>query len=66
MPPAGSGEIVAPRIRLVVPRSAGSPDAPDIKDTFERHALAEGLSPEEFLAEASRGTPAAFSGKRRW
>jgi hypothetical protein len=52
---------VAPRIRLVVLRLAGSPDAPDIEETFERHALAEG-----FLAEASRGTPAAFSGKRRW
>ena len=50
---------MAPRIRLVVLRSAGSPDAPDIKETFERHALAEGVSPEEFLAEASSGAPAS-------
>jgi len=56
MPPAGSGETRCPRIRLVVLRSAGSPD---IRETFERHPLAEGVSPEEFLAEASSGTPAS-------
>jgi 3-oxoacyl-[acyl-carrier protein] reductase len=43
-------------IRLVILRSAGSPDAPDIKQTFEHHARAAGISPEEFLAEASSGT----------
>ncbi len=43
-------------IRLVIIRSAGSPDAPDIKETFERHARATGISPEEFLAQASSGT----------
>ena len=43
-------------IRLVILRSAGSPDAPDIKETFEHHARAAGISPEEFLAEASSGT----------
>ena len=43
-------------IRLVILRSAGSPDAPDINQTFEHHAWAAGISPEEFLAEASSGT----------
>jgi 3-oxoacyl-[acyl-carrier protein] reductase len=43
-------------IRLVVLRSAGSPDAPDIKQTFERHARAAGISAEEFLAQAGSGT----------
>ena len=43
-------------IRLVILRSAGSPDASDIKQTFEHHARAAGISPEEFLAEASSGT----------
>jgi 3-oxoacyl-[acyl-carrier protein] reductase len=33
-------------IRLVIPRSAGSPDAPDIKQTFEHHARAAGISRE--------------------
>jgi 3-oxoacyl-[acyl-carrier protein] reductase len=43
-------------VRLVILRSAGSPDAPDIKQTFERHARAAGVSAEEFLAQASSGT----------
>jgi 3-oxoacyl-[acyl-carrier protein] reductase len=43
-------------IRLVILRSAGSPDAPDIEQTFERHARAAGISAAEFLAEASSGT----------
>jgi 3-oxoacyl-[acyl-carrier protein] reductase len=43
-------------VRLVILRSAGSPDAPDIKQTFERHARAAGISAEEFLAQASSGT----------
>jgi 3-oxoacyl-[acyl-carrier protein] reductase len=43
-------------IRLVILRSAGSPDAPDVKQTFEHHARAAGISPGEFLAEASSGT----------
>jgi 3-oxoacyl-[acyl-carrier protein] reductase len=43
-------------IRLVILRSAGSPDAPDVKQTFEHHARAAGIPPEEFLAEASSGT----------
>jgi 3-oxoacyl-[acyl-carrier protein] reductase len=43
-------------IRLVILRSAGSPDASDIKQTFEHQAWAAGISPEEFLAEASSGT----------
>jgi 3-oxoacyl-[acyl-carrier protein] reductase len=43
-------------VRLVILRSAGSPDAPDVKETFERHARAAGVSPEEFLVDASSGT----------
>jgi 3-oxoacyl-[acyl-carrier protein] reductase len=43
-------------IRLVIIRSAGSPDAPDIKETFERHARASGITTDEFLAQASSGT----------
>jgi 3-oxoacyl-[acyl-carrier protein] reductase len=43
-------------IRLVILRSAGSPDAPDVKETFEHHARAAGIAAEEFLAQASSGT----------
>jgi len=43
-------------VRLVILRSAGSPDAPDLRETFERHAAASGISPQEFLLEASRST----------
>jgi len=43
-------------VRLVVLRSAGSPDASDIHETFERHAVAAGITPEEFLTEASSDT----------
>lgn len=43
-------------VRLVILRSAGSPDAPDIKETFDHHARAAGISADEFLVEASRGT----------
>jgi 3-oxoacyl-[acyl-carrier protein] reductase len=43
-------------VRLVILRSAGSPDAPDIRETFERHAAAGGTTTEAFLREASGGT----------
>jgi NAD(P)-dependent dehydrogenase (short-subunit alcohol dehydrogenase family) len=43
-------------VRLVILRSAGSPDAPDVQETFVRHAAAAGISPEEFLAQASSVT----------
>jgi NAD(P)-dependent dehydrogenase (short-subunit alcohol dehydrogenase family) len=43
-------------VRFVILRSAGSPDAPDVRDTFKRHAAAAGISPEEFLVSASSGT----------
>ena len=39
-------------VRFVVIRSAGSPDAPDIRATFERHAAAAGITPEEFTQTA--------------
>ena len=48
-------------IRLVILRSAGSPDASDVKQTFEHHARAAGISPEEFLAEASQRDLASAS-----
>jgi 3-oxoacyl-[acyl-carrier protein] reductase len=43
-------------VRLVILRSAGSPDAPDVQETFERHAAAGETTTEAFLDEASRGT----------
>jgi NAD(P)-dependent dehydrogenase (short-subunit alcohol dehydrogenase family) len=43
-------------VRLVILRSAGSPDAPGVQETFERHAAAGGTTPEQFLGEASSGT----------
>lgn len=43
-------------VRLVILRSAGSPDAPGVEETFKRHAEAARTSPEEFLAEAGADT----------
>lgn len=43
-------------IRVICLRSAGSPDTPDVQQTFEMHARATGVSLEDFLAEASSGT----------
>lgn len=43
-------------VRLVILRSAGSPDAPDVLETFEHHAAAGGTTPEAFLREVSGGT----------
>jgi 3-oxoacyl-[acyl-carrier protein] reductase len=43
-------------IRLVVVGSAGSPDTPDVQETFKLHAKATGKSLEEVLANAGSGT----------
>lgn len=43
-------------VRLVCLRSSGSPDTPDVQETFERHAKAAGVTLERFLADASSGT----------
>jgi 3-oxoacyl-[acyl-carrier protein] reductase len=43
-------------IRLVVLGSAGSPDTPDVQETFELHARATGKSLEEVLADSGSGT----------
>jgi 3-oxoacyl-[acyl-carrier protein] reductase len=43
-------------VRCVIVRSAGSPDAPGVEETFKRHAEAASISPEEFLVEAGSGT----------
>jgi NAD(P)-dependent dehydrogenase (short-subunit alcohol dehydrogenase family) len=43
-------------IRLVVMGSAGSPDTPDVQETFKLHAKATGKSLEEVLADSGSGT----------
>lgn len=42
-------------VRLVCLRSAGSPDTPDVQETFQRHAKAAGVPLERFLADAGSG-----------
>ena len=42
-------------VRLVCLRSAGSPDTPDVRETFERHARAAGVTLEEFLDGTGSG-----------
>jgi 3-oxoacyl-[acyl-carrier protein] reductase len=43
-------------VRLIVVRSAGSPDTPDVRATLERHAKALGLSYQECLDHFSGST----------
>ncbi len=43
-------------VRLICLRSAGSPDTPDVQETFKRHAEAEGVTLERFMAHAGSGT----------
>jgi NAD(P)-dependent dehydrogenase (short-subunit alcohol dehydrogenase family) len=43
-------------IRLVVVGSAGSPDTPDVQETFKLHAKATGKPFEEVLADSGSGT----------
>ena len=43
-------------IRLVVVGSAGSPDTPDVQETFKLHAQATGKSLEEVLADSGSDT----------
>jgi 3-oxoacyl-[acyl-carrier protein] reductase len=42
-------------VRLVCLRSAGSPDTPDVQETFRRHAKAAGVTLERFMADAGSG-----------
>ncbi len=42
-------------VRLICLRSAGSPDTPDVQETFRRHAKAAGVTLEKFLADAGSG-----------
>ena len=48
-------------IRTVILRSAGSPDAPGVREVLVQHAEAQGLTLDEFLARVSRG-----NALRRW
>ncbi|HEY6001569.1 MAG TPA: SDR family oxidoreductase [Anaeromyxobacter sp.] len=43
-------------VRLICLRSAGSPDTPDVQETFGRHAKAAGMTLERFLADSGSGT----------
>jgi NAD(P)-dependent dehydrogenase (short-subunit alcohol dehydrogenase family) len=43
-------------VRLICLRSAGSPDTPDVQETFKRHAKAAGVTLEKFLADSGSGT----------
>lgn len=43
-------------IRVVCLRSAGSPDAPAVRDVFALHAAAAGVSFDEYVATAGRGS----------
>jgi 3-oxoacyl-[acyl-carrier protein] reductase len=43
-------------VRLMGLRSAGSPDTPDVQETFKRHAKAAGMTLERFLADSGSGT----------
>lgn len=43
-------------VRLICLRSAGSPDTPDVQETFKRHAKAAGMTLERFLADTGSGT----------
>lgn len=43
-------------IRVVCLRSTGSPEAPGVRETFELHARAQGITVEEFQAQLARQT----------
>ena len=43
-------------IRLVIVRSAGSPDAPGVQEVIRQHAAADGLSPDEYQDAGASGT----------
>ena len=43
-------------VRVIVVRSAGSPDTPDVRETFKLHAQATGVTFEECLANFSSAT----------
>ena len=43
-------------VRVICLRSAGSPDTPDVQQTFRVHAKAMGVPFEDFLTEVGSGT----------
>lgn len=43
-------------IRLVIVRSAGSPDTPGVQEVMKQHAAAAGLTPGDYAAEMGDGT----------
>jgi 3-oxoacyl-[acyl-carrier protein] reductase len=43
-------------VRVICLRSAGSPDTPDLQQTFGLHAKATGVRLEDFLADVGNGT----------
>jgi 3-oxoacyl-[acyl-carrier protein] reductase len=43
-------------VRLIVLRSAGSPDTPAVQEVFKLHAKAAGKSIEEYLVDSGSGT----------
>jgi 3-oxoacyl-[acyl-carrier protein] reductase len=52
------GRELGPRgVRAICLRSAGSPDAPGVKEVFELHARAQGVSVETFAQALAESTP---------
>ncbi len=51
-----AAELGSHGVRLVVVGSAGSPDAPAVREVFEFHAEAAGMSLEYYLADSGGGT----------
>lgn len=51
-----AAELGSSGIRVICLRSAGSPDTPDVQQTFKLHARAIGVTLEDFLAQASSAT----------
>jgi 3-oxoacyl-[acyl-carrier protein] reductase len=51
-----AAELGTKGIRVICLRSAGSPDTPDVQETFRMHAKAKGISYEDFVKEAGSTT----------
>lgn len=48
---------VGPQVRVVCLRSAGSPDARGLREVFTMHAQEQGMTLDEFTAQAASGIP---------
>lgn len=48
---------VGPQVRVVCLRSAGSPDARGLREVFTLHAQEQGMTLDEFTAQAASGIP---------